>query len=70
MSNTVPISLSVALREATELADYHRNRALILGERLEQAYQRIEALEKEVASLTPPEPPDDDPDQDPEWEES
>ncbi len=50
MSNTVPIAAATALQEAQALADYYRNRNLLLAQALAEARARIAALEADLAA--------------------
>ena len=51
MSTTVRISSEAALRETLALADYYRNRNLILAEQLAMIDEERDALTAEVEAL-------------------
>lgn len=57
--STIPIAPSVALHEAQALAEFYRNRTLLLAQALAELRAQMGALEAELARRPAPEPPED-----------
>ncbi len=53
-NNTIRISSEAALRETMELADYYKNRNLILAEKLVELGKELEQAKAELETLRPP----------------
>lgn len=54
MSNAVPISPEAALRETMQLADFYRNRNLILAEELVTLNRELAQVKAELEASRPP----------------